>query len=63
MEECYGEENVSLVSVAFRWLNHHSAMTPECGGEEGGKRKEGREGGKKGGRKGGRGGGREGRTE
>ena len=35
LEECYGVGSVSLLSAAFRWLNHHSAMSPEYGGEGG----------------------------
>ena len=32
LEEVYGADKVSMVSATFRWLNHHSAMTPECNG-------------------------------
>ena len=31
--ESYGVDQVSLVSAAFRWLNHHSLMSPDTGGE------------------------------
>ena len=62
VEECYGVGSVSLVSMAFRWLNHHSAMSQDFG-DEGGReeerrRKEEEEGGKRRRRKGGGGGGR-----
>lgn len=30
LDEAYGAGKVSLPSAAFRWLNHHSAMKPEC---------------------------------
>ena len=33
LDEAYGAGKVSLVSAAFRWLNHHSQMKPECNGE------------------------------
>ena len=33
LEKSYGADQVSLVSAAFRWLNHHSLMAPEYGGE------------------------------
>ena len=33
LEDVYGADKVSLVSAALRWLNHHSAMKPECNGE------------------------------
>ena len=33
LEEVYGADKVSLVSASIRWLNHHSAMKPECNGE------------------------------
>lgn len=33
LDECYGVEKVNLVSAAFRWLNHHSIMTPDHGGK------------------------------
>jgi len=29
-----GAGKVSLVSAAFRWLNHHSQMKPEFNGKE-----------------------------
>ena len=32
LEEVYGAGKVSMVSATFRWLNHHSAMRPECNG-------------------------------
>ena len=28
----YGVNKVSLVSAAFRWLNHHSLLSPDHGG-------------------------------
>ena len=33
LDEAYGAGKVSLVSAAFRWLQHHSQMKPECNGE------------------------------
>ena len=33
LDEVYGTGKVSLVSAAFRWLQHHSQMKPECNGE------------------------------
>ena len=33
LDEVYGAGKVSLVSAAFRWLQHHSQMKPECSGE------------------------------
>ena len=33
LDEAYGAGKVSLVSAAFRWLNHHSQMKPEYNGE------------------------------
>ena len=33
LDEAYGAGKVSLVSAAFRWLNHHSQMKPEHKGE------------------------------
>ncbi len=33
LDECYGVGVVSLVRAAFRWLNHHSKLNPEHGGE------------------------------
>ena len=33
LEEVYGADKVSLVSASLRWLNHHSAMKPECNGK------------------------------
>ena len=33
LDECYGVDKVSLVSAAFRWLNHHSKMSPDHNGE------------------------------
>ncbi len=33
LDECYGVGVVSLVRAAFRWLNHHSQLRPEHGGE------------------------------
>ena len=32
LDEAYGAGKVTLVSAAFRWLNHHSQMKPECNG-------------------------------
>ena len=26
LDEAYGKDKVSLVSAAFRWMNHHSLM-------------------------------------
>ncbi len=34
LDESYGPGTVSLVSAAFRWLNHHSSMKPEHNGTE-----------------------------
>ena len=34
LDEAYGAGKVSLVSAAFRWLNHHSQMKPEFNGKE-----------------------------
>ena len=33
LDEAYGAGKVSLVSAAFRWLNHHSQMKPKHNGE------------------------------
>ena len=33
LDEAYGAGKVSMVSAAFRWMNHHSVMKPEYGGE------------------------------
>ena len=33
LDKSYGTDQVSLVSAAFRWLNHHSLMTPDSGGQ------------------------------
>ena len=33
LDESYGADKVSLVSAAFRWLNHHSQLSPEHDGE------------------------------
>ena len=33
LDEAYGAGKVSLISAAFRWLQHHSQMKPECNGE------------------------------
>ena len=33
LDEAYGAGKVSLVSAAFRWLQHHSQMKTECNGE------------------------------
>ena len=33
LDESYGVGGVSLVSAAYRWLNHHSQLSPEHGGE------------------------------
>ena len=33
LDEAYGAGKVSLVSAAFRWLQHHSQMKPECNGK------------------------------
>ena len=33
LDESYGPGQVNLVSAAFRWLNHHSQMSPDCGGQ------------------------------
>ena len=35
LDEAYGAGKVSLVSAAFRWLNHHSQMKPKHNGEGG----------------------------
>lgn len=32
LDQAYGAGKVSLVSAAFRWLNHHSLMQPEYNG-------------------------------
>ena len=32
LDESYGVGKVSLVSAAYRWLNHHSQLSPEHGG-------------------------------
>ena len=32
LDDSYGADQVSLVSAAFRWMNHHSLMTPDAGG-------------------------------
>ena len=29
LDEVYGEDKVSLVSAALRWMNHHSLMKDE----------------------------------
>ena len=33
LDEAYGAGKVTLVSAAFRWLNHHSQMKPKHNGE------------------------------
>lgn len=33
LDTAYGTGKVSMVSAAFRWLNHHSKMKPEHNGE------------------------------
>ena len=33
LDEVYGPGKVSMVSAAFRWLNHHSSMKPSYNGE------------------------------
>ena len=33
LDECYGVDKVSLVSAAFRWLNHHSKISSQHNGE------------------------------
>ena len=33
LDEAFGAGKVSLISAAFRWLNHHSQMKPEYNGE------------------------------
>lgn len=32
LDKAYGPGEVNLVSAVFRWLNHHSCMSPEYGG-------------------------------
>ena len=32
LDDSYGVNKVSLVSAAFRWLNHHSLLSPDHGG-------------------------------
>jgi aflatoxin B1 aldehyde reductase len=31
LDDSYGVNKVSLVSAAFRWLNHHSLLSPDHG--------------------------------
>ena len=33
LDECYGVDQVSLVSATFRWINHHSKISPDHNGE------------------------------
>ena len=33
LDKSYGADKVSLVSATFRWLNHHSQLSPDHNGE------------------------------
>ncbi len=33
LDKCYGVGVVSMTSAAIRWLNHHSQLSPQYGGQ------------------------------